>query len=134
MRRLERAGLLVGAKARTGARRSRQYRMTPGGRRALRRWIGPPIHEAALGVPPEPLRMRVACLSLLSARERRAFLRHVAQRMAKDLATGERGLAAEETGGFYFKLMARGAVAMMRARLQWIEEVSRILGRTQNAS
>jgi|SRR5215831_8907039 len=127
MRRLERAGLLHGVTARTGARLCRRYRVTSGGRQALRRWIGPPIHDAAIGVPPDPLRMRIACLSLLPAEERQVFLRHVVKRMAQQLAVAQRSLASEETGGFYFHLMARGAVAMMRARLQWIEEASRVL-------
>jgi DNA-binding PadR family transcriptional regulator len=128
MRRLEKAGLLSSLKARTGSRPCRRYRVTAGGRRALRRWIGPPIHDMVVGVPADPLRMRVACSSLLPPRDRRAFLRITVARMRQQLTVAERGLSAEETGGFHFQLMARGAVAMMRARLEWIEEVSRVLG------
>lgn len=129
MERLERAGLLAGAVHVTGARRGRRYRLTAAGRRALRRWVAPPLADTVVGVPPDPLRTRIAFLDVLPPADRRAFLRDAAQRMRQHLAAAERGLATGEPGGPYFELMAEGAVAMLRARLAWLARARRTLER-----
>ena len=65
MERLETAGLLRSVAHTTGARGSRLYRITPAGRRALERWVGPPVPDEVAGVPPDPIRMRIASMEVL---------------------------------------------------------------------
>ncbi len=130
MLRLESAGLLRSIERATGARVGRLYRVTPAGGRRLRRWVGPPYDAAVVGVPPDPLRVRVAFLSALPPARQRAALEAVRAGLRLQLATAVRSLEAGEAGGPYFELMARGAIAMLRTRLAWIASAARALGRS----
>lgn len=82
LRRLEEEGLLAGAVAREGKRRRREYAVTDAGRAALKRWIGPPLGPEVVTVASDPLRTRARFLSLLSPKERAAWV--VAARVALD--------------------------------------------------
>lgn len=127
MTRLERAGLLHSGAHATGGRGSRRYSLTPAGRRALQRWIGPPLAAEALGVPPDPLRMRIASLALLPPARRRRWLREV---MAGVRAQLERTMRDEQDvrpGAARFDFMRDGALAMQKARLEWLRRVARSL-------
>jgi DNA-binding PadR family transcriptional regulator len=125
--RLEAAGLISGTERATGARVGREYRVTAAGRRALRRWVGPPLDDVVIGVPPDPLRARIAFMNILPAAEQQAMLREIETRMRGQLARARRSLAAGDPGGHTFDLMARGAVAMLQTRVEWIASVRRAL-------
>lgn len=120
MARLEEAGLVVSVAHATGARQSRLYRVTPAGRRRLRRWVGPPVPAELVGVPPDPLRMRVALLTVLPPAQRLAFLEKIEAALRKLLAFEEAEAVARRTGDPGFAWMARGAVAMQKTRLKWL--------------
>jgi DNA-binding PadR family transcriptional regulator len=117
--RLERAGLVRSEPHATGSRRSRLYRLTPAGRRALVRWIGPPLGDEVVGVPPDPLRARIALLALFPPAHQRAYLREVERRLLEMLA---RSRAAEKAiaGDAVSERMSRGAIAMLETRLEWV--------------
>jgi DNA-binding PadR family transcriptional regulator len=125
MARLEAAGLLRSEAHATGARRSRRYRLTPAGRRALARWVRPASPDLVVGVPPDPLRTRIAFMGVLPPAEQVAFLREVESGLIDSVAEEahfvERGVA----DGANFELMARGAADMQRARLAWVRELLR---------
>jgi DNA-binding PadR family transcriptional regulator len=124
MERLEDARLLRSAAHATGRRGSRRYRLTPSGRRALERWVGPPVPDHVVGVPPDPVRMRIASIDVLPLARRGALLAELEARMRDLLARAERVHAAGGAGGGLFDLMSLGALAMQRARLEWIREVA----------
>lgn len=75
MVRLEKAGLLSGKAARNGARRRREYTVTPAGLAALRAWIGPPLSPDAVTVAHDPLRSRARFLELLTPAQRLAWVK-----------------------------------------------------------
>jgi len=130
MLRLETAGLLRSTERATGARVGRVYRVTPSGRRALRRWVGPPFDTVVVGVPPDPLRVRIAFLAVLSPARQRTALEAIRAGLRQQLASAVRRHEAGEAGGLHFELMAEGAIAMLRTRLAWISSVERALGAT----
>lgn len=128
MARLESAGLLRSAPHATGERGSRRYRLTPAGRRALERWVGPPVPDQVAGVPPDPLRMRIASMNVLPPARRSALLAALESRMLELLTRAERAHDQGRSGGGLFDLMSLGAIAMQRTRIEWIRSVAGQLG------
>jgi DNA-binding PadR family transcriptional regulator len=124
MARLEAARLLRSAAHATGDRGSRLYRLTPAGRRALELWIGPPVSPELVGVPPDPLRMRIAIMNALPKARQRALLDEIERGVRDRLARAEAGHAAGLAGGGLFDFMSLGAIAMQRTRLAWVRSVA----------
>ncbi len=131
MARLEEAGLVVSVAHATGARPSRLYRVTPAGRRRLRRWVGPPVPAELVGAPPDPLRTRIAFMTVLPAAERLAFLKEIETRLVKLLAVEEAGAAERRADNPHFVWMVRGAIAMQKTRLKWLRGVITSLRRRE---
>ena len=123
MARLEAVRLLRSRAHATGSRKSRLYRLTPAGRAVLVRWVGPPIPPEVVGVPPDPLRTRIAFMTVLPAARRRKFVEEVEARLAEFVGVSERTHAEGRFANDYFELMSRGAVAMQRTRLEWVRGV-----------
>jgi DNA-binding PadR family transcriptional regulator len=124
--RLEKAGLVRSEPHATGSRRSRLYRLTPAGRRALVRWMGPPVGDDVVGVPPDPLRARMALLTLFPPAHQREVLREIERRLGEMIARArdaEVGLA----GAAFSERMSRGAIAMQETRLEWVRALRRSL-------
>ncbi|MGH7741342.1 MAG: PadR family transcriptional regulator [Candidatus Eiseniibacteriota bacterium] len=134
MSRLESAGLLRSAAHSTGGRGSRRYQITPAGRSALGRWIGPPIPLEVAGVPPDPARMRIASMDVLPPARRRALLAELEAQMREQLGRAERIHRAGGAGGGLFDLMSLGALAMQRSRLEWIRSVAAELSRPRRGT
>jgi len=72
--RLVERGLIRSRDQATGQRRSQALEVTARGSRALTEWLRPPIDAASLGVPPDPLRVRLRFLELLAPADQDAFL------------------------------------------------------------
>ena len=125
MARLEAAGFVRSRAHATGSRPSRRYRVTPRGQAALVGWIGPPAMEEIAGIPPDPLRMRIALLDVLPATTRRRFLQEIEARMEVFLRESEQYHARRKAEGVLVELMARGAMTMQRTRLRWIRAVAK---------
>lgn len=121
--RLEAAGLVVSVAHATGARKSRLYRVTPAGRGRLRRWVVSPGTAELVGVPPDPLRMRVALLAVLPPARRLAFLQKIEAGLRKLLEFEEAQAVARRAGDPSFAWMARGAIAMQKTRLKWLRGI-----------
>lgn len=129
MRRLEEQGHLTSDVAEHDRRGTRLYRVTPAGRRALKRWLRPPLAPAAVGPGFDLVRTRLLFFEALSATERREFLDVVARQLddaASELRALERNVRAE--GDPILSLAARGALLVARARRDWFKSVCEELG------
>jgi len=124
--RLERAGLVRSEPHATGSRRSRRYRLTPAGRRSLARWMGPPVDDLVVSVPPDPLRARIALLTLFPPARQRMYLSGIERRLTEMIAPA-RHADAKPSGDDYSQQFSRGAIAMQEARLGWIRALRRSL-------
>jgi DNA-binding PadR family transcriptional regulator len=134
VQRLERRRLLASEPHSTGRRRSRLYRVTAAGNQALTAWMGPPLPQAAIGVPVDPLRTRTRFLAALSPERQETLLAEARKRLASHLEEIERDVAERRNGDRYGYLMARGALLSTRARLAWLDEVRRYVGRESRRS
>jgi DNA-binding PadR family transcriptional regulator len=123
--RLQERGLIRSRDQATGKRRSQALEITAKGNRALADWLRPPIDPVSLGIPPDPLRLRLRFLELLSPADRAAFLKEAIteveitlDRVRKDV---RRVRAAKESP---FQIaMALGALHATRARLRTLNEL-----------
>lgn len=115
-------------KSTAGGRRSREYRLTGPGRKIFRIWLGPPLGISTIGIPSDPLRTRVEFLALLDPSECKAFLADAIRQMREQLDVIEKDCArrrAERNVPAY--AAGLGALKMMRARLEWLRQVRRLL-------
>jgi DNA-binding PadR family transcriptional regulator len=124
MRRLEAEGLLSSAMARHGRRARREYRMTPAGLTVLRRWLGPPLTEAAITVSHDPLRSRARFLGALSAARQREW---IAAALASLDVLAERVQAWQEQFGAggdpFLELLTRSGELDVAARRGWLKRL-----------
>ncbi len=122
--RLEASGLLASSAARTGRRASRLYELTPAGRRTLKAWLRPPLPEPAALMDIDPLRVRVRFLSVLTAKQRTAFLAEAEAGLQEQIVRVTARCAEDKTHGDLFAyLISRGALRTLRARVLWLREV-----------
>ena len=128
LERLRRRALIRSQARATGRRKHHLQSLTPAGLAALRLWLRPPLSDAVVGVPSDPLRTRLQFLGALSPAERATFIAEAARRMTIHRQAVERDLARRRLeGDAYGLLVARGARAALRARQAWIGEVARAL-------
>ncbi len=126
IRRLERRGLIMTERRMQGRRASLRCRLGPAGRRALRRWIGPPLPEWAAAVTFDPVRTRVSFLAALPAGARRRLLLEAESRIARELVAIRRLRRQQEASGDRWEGLATlGAVYEMRMRLAWVRAVQK---------
>lgn len=121
---------LIRADARnpTGRRGAKAYRITPSGLEALKRWLGPPLPEWAIGVPVDALRTRLRFLGALTAQVRKDFLDEAETRLRDHLRVVEKECRRSRAGGDPFAyLVSRGALSMLQARSGWLREVRHTL-------
>jgi DNA-binding PadR family transcriptional regulator len=131
VRRLEKQRLLASKKTWNGRRASRLYRITPAGRRVLRRWIGPPLSPAAVTVSYDPLRSRARFLSLASPADREAWI-VAAGRALDQVEARVRAWEAEFAQGvepFAVGLTQSGELDVA-ARRKWLAQLRKASART----
>jgi DNA-binding PadR family transcriptional regulator len=114
----------------TGRRRSRLYEITPRGLVRLRQWLGPPLPEWAAAIPADPLRTRLRFLGALPTARRNTFLAEAEARLQEHLKVLKRDFRRRRDQDRFSRMMARGAVRMVQARLAWIREIGRELENT----
>ena len=102
-----------------GARNARRYRITPGGRKALRKWLG---SDAGDSVTRNPDLVRIFFAAELTKAERRKLIASSRKRTAEKLATLEAVLpmAAELSPGA--AATALQGIAVERAVLAWLDD------------
>jgi len=126
--RLEKRGWVSSEARSRGRRPSRAYRVTPRGRGALRKWVGPPLPEWTADIPIDPLRTRLRFLGALPAEKRRALLREAKEQVEGKLkAIRADCRRLKKLSDPFPHAMARGAIHMMRARIRWLDEIERSL-------
>lgn len=114
-------------------RKGRLYSLTPSGRARLTAWLAPPLGPEVTGVPPDPLRTRLSFLGSLPAAARRAFVEEaLAGNEAALKATRIDLREARKEADPWRRLVARGALAALRARKAWLREVRRALARPES--
>jgi len=123
VKRLERQGLLRSESHATGKRRSKRLVLTPAGQRALLGWLRPPFPDWVVGVPPDPLRTRLRFLGALPAVEQTKFLADAERQIQFHLQAAEAD-CEQQRDDLYAYRMARGAVAALKARLEWVREIA----------
>lgn len=123
--RLRRQGLIRAKPHHAGHRPAKLYQLTPSGRRALRRWLGPPLPEWAVGVPVDPLRTRLRFLLAAVPAARLAFLKEADRKLHEHIRTVRADRRRRRHAGDAFAyLVAEGALKMLNARLSWLREVA----------
>ena len=121
--RFEDRGFVRSKKAMQGDRAGWLYSITPAGQGRLLAWLGPPIAPDVVSITPDPLRTRVYFLDALAPRRRKAFFMQARAALEEHLAV----LAAQDTRETLDRLALRGAIALTRARIAWLEDVRRAL-------
>lgn len=115
-------------KSTEGGRRSREYSLTGAGRKVFRIWLGPPLAVSTIGIPSDPLRTRVEFLASLDPSQRKAFLADAIRQMSEQLDVIEKDCVRRRAEGNVPAYAAGlGALKMMRARLEWLRQVRRLL-------
>ncbi len=127
--RLEQRGLLQSTDQATGKRRSRALDLTPRGTRVLQAWVGPPVDPAAVGIPADPLRVRLRFLELLDPAGRQAFLRESIDGVEATVRQVlEEVRLLKRNGASPFEIaMVRGVLHATRARLKMLRELEAAL-------
>jgi DNA-binding PadR family transcriptional regulator len=129
-KRLEEKGLLRSESRTQGRRASQVFRTSADGNRTLRAWLGPPLPEWTADLPIDPLRTRLRFLGALPPGKRTALLAQAGERLEEKLRWLRqdcRRLAKLDDPFPY--AMARGAVHVTRARIQWLREVEHLVRR-----
>lgn len=113
----------------TGQRRS-LYTLSSPGKLQLRRWLRPPLPEAAASITFDPLRTRAFFLGVLAEAEQVAFVQAAQQRLEAELPRLEAECVRYREAGDWFSAQAqRGAVLVARARLAWMRQLQAALAR-----
>jgi DNA-binding PadR family transcriptional regulator len=120
--RLEASGLVRSNRHATGSRKSRLYRLTAAGKKALALWISA-VSPDVLSVPPDPLRTRIAYLEALPPEDRLLYLESVLAGMEEFLRRFEEDYVERRAGDRYAELMAKGAMATHKSRIRWTRDV-----------
>ncbi len=103
-------------------------RVTPAGRRALARWVGPPLAEGIQAVTYDPIRTRVNFLPVLPPRLRIKLLREAEGRLTEELGAMRSLAASQASAEEPWELFATlGAIEELRGRVRWVRAVLRRL-------
>jgi DNA-binding PadR family transcriptional regulator len=127
--RLERKGLVCVKGKTEDGRGGTLYALTAAGQRALRAWLGPACSPEVAGVPPDPLRNRVAFLAVLGPVAQSEFFADAARRVRAELQRIRDYAERKKSEGDTLEhLTSLGSERMMRARLDWLLETAQRLG------
>ncbi|MHC5211810.1 MAG: PadR family transcriptional regulator [Planctomycetota bacterium] len=120
VKRLAARGFLAAEAGRRGRRAHRLFRLTPPGRKALRRWLLP-LPESAGAAGEDPVRTRANFLALLSPTDRIAFVEEARARVRPQLERVEAEIARCEADGHAFTALALHGIRLeLEGRLAWL--------------
>jgi DNA-binding PadR family transcriptional regulator len=126
--RLKKRGLIRVARKTRDDREGSLYVMTPVGSRALIKWLGTLDAPAAISVPPDPLRNRIAFFGLLDPETRGTYLSSAVRELTACVERVQAHTEREKTAGKIFDyLVSAGAQRTIESRLAWLLEVVRVL-------
>lgn len=123
--RLQEHGLVRAREQATGKRVSQALTATAAGKRALAAWLKAPTDPLVLGIPPDPIRLRLRFFALLSADERLTFLDEAITTIENTVAgiTADIKRSENEGSSPYEVAMAKGALYATNARLRMLTEL-----------
>ncbi len=122
--RLEERKLIRSREQATGLRKSQALEITAAGRRALSRWLGPPVEPAAFGIPADPLRIRIRFLELLPEDSQLRFIDEAIAGIEANLQLIRADVRARgKQNSPFTTAMARGVLHASRARLRMLAEL-----------
>jgi DNA-binding PadR family transcriptional regulator len=121
LERLEKWKLIRATAHADGRRNSKRYDLTPAGRRRLCAWMGPPLSNETVGVPADPLRTRMGFLGALPKAQQEVFLAEAEQGLHEQIRLVEEDCARHLPKDRVNYLIGRGALAALKARLEWIQ-------------
>jgi DNA-binding PadR family transcriptional regulator len=126
--RLEKRRYLVSCMGGRGRRPHVTYELSRQGLAALRRWLTPPLPDAAAAITFDPLRTRVFFLNALTPGQRPAFVVHARKQLHAQLKVVEAECARYRDEGDLFSALAMdGALHVIRARIAWMTELRKRL-------
>jgi len=129
VRRLESGGLLQSVTRRGDGRATRLYRLTRRGRSRLLSWLRPPLPDGGDLMTMDPLRVRVRFMEALRSEERLAVLEDAEAKLREKLVSIDHEARNDKRAGDTFRyLSGRGAIRSIRAQLDWLREVRKVLG------
>jgi len=124
MKRLHADGFVKQKLANRGRQEKAVYTITAKGRRALAKWLSPPLPDVDIGLGVDPIRSRVYFLGLLPLEKQKAFLNETLKRLTTELQSTETSSGNfRDSGNQYGALAMIGAVAVTKARIRWLKEV-----------
>jgi DNA-binding PadR family transcriptional regulator len=124
--RLEQRALIKATVLEEGRRTSRQYKLTAKGRKALKAWLLPPFPPEDVAFTMDPVRTRVYYLEALSPENRRHFVEEALVQARRRVAVVEaESEGRRESGDRFSYLGGLGVVHEAKARVRWLEELSR---------
>ena len=127
--RLEARGLIAAKTAAWGERSKKELTITPEGLAALRSWLRP-LPKWTGSPPVDPIRTRMFFLGTLPAEEWEAFLADAEARIRADMDTIRQECESlRQKGEILNALATQGGLRAQEARLQWLAEVRRELGK-----
>jgi hypothetical protein len=87
--------------------------------------MGPPLADETVGVPADPLRTRLTFLGALPPAQQAVFLAEAESGLREQIRRVEEDCARHLPNDHIAYWIARGALAALQARLEWIREVRR---------
>ena len=127
-RRLEKRGHLESAAGMRGRRPHVTYELSRTGLAALRRWLAPPLPDAAAAITLDPLRTRAYFLKALTPDQRLAFATDAQERLREQLIVVNAECARYQKEGDAFSALAMdGARHVIRARINWMANLRKHL-------
>ena len=130
VKRLEDKGLLRGEIEQWNSRQKRTFTITDEGLKVLREWLSPPFTPDVGAVSFDPIRTRVSFLGALPPRQREKFIDDAERVIHEQLEQIREMQARESAAGNVFEALAgRGGIHELEARLKWLVEVRRELGK-----
>jgi hypothetical protein len=87
--------------------------------------MGSPLAEETVGVPADPLRTRMGFLGALPPAQQAVFLAEAEEAMREQLRRVEADCARQQSEDRVAYWIARGALAALQARLEWLRQFRR---------
>ncbi len=126
--RLQKLNLLRSEETHRMGRSCSLLSLTSTGLATLRHWLEPPLPASAISITFDPLRTRAYFLSALTPTEQSAFLADAKRQLMGQMIQLEAEVERYRRSGDWFSEQAqRGALHLMRARIEWICQFQKAL-------
>lgn len=130
VQRLELRGLVRSKQGARGKREQRNYRITPRGLSAFRKWLKAPPGQTDATLVHDPLRTRLFFLAAIPRDEARSVVSEAIDALRREAAQAKEDCRKSANDKCPFShFAARNALLLTRARIRWLTEVQEELGK-----